>query len=115
MELRAAEEGDEERTGLQLRCPRDRALDVVACTRRDGGIGVRDAAEVAVLAEHEARHLEPRSRLLPNEPAQPVRREVRAADDELDAVEREFPREVEDAAARAGVEHGIHHADLHDA
>ena len=56
-------------------------------------IGVGDTAAVAVLAEHQARHVQPGRGPLAHERRQPIARtELLASDVELDAVEREPPR-----------------------
>ena len=103
VELGTAEERDEDRSGLQRRSPGDRALDVFAGAPPTSG-SIRDAAAVA--------EWWPRTRLGTSTPTTPDRVRAGSAgavvdssprEVELDAVERELPREVEDAAARAGL------------
>ena len=75
---------------------------------RDGGLGVGDAAEIAVLAEHEARDGEPRLGLRAAQRLEPVA--LGAPQDHLDAGEAEPLRAPEELAVVRARQHVGHHA-----
>ncbi len=107
-QLGAAEERDEQRVAPELGRPVERALHVLCRRGRDGGLAVGDAAEIAVLAEHQAGDGEARVGLGAAKRLEPVA--LGAPEDHLDAGEPEPLRAPEELAVVRARQHVGHHA-----